>query len=48
MLKLLDARSLDPTDAQRAQVTDSTDLPQLNLWFDRAIAATTADEVFAD
>jgi hypothetical protein len=48
LLRLLDGRGLQPTDAQRAQVTGSTDLSQLNLWFDRAISATTAADVFKD
>lgn len=48
VLRLLDARGLAPTDAQRRQVTACTDPAQLDLWFDRAIAATTATEVFAD
>lgn len=48
LLKLLDGRGLKLSDAQRARVTDSTDLPQLNSWFDRAINATSADDVFKD
>ena len=46
LLRLLDGRGLQPTDAQRAQVSGSTDLSQLNLWFDRAITAKTAADVF--
>jgi hypothetical protein len=46
MIKLLDARGLTPTDAQRRQVTSAIDLAQLDLWFDRAITASTAAEVF--
>jgi hypothetical protein len=48
LLRLLDGRGLKPTDAQRAQVAASTDLPQLDLWFDRAINAESAAEVFRD
>lgn len=48
VLRLLDARGLAPTDGQRQQVTSSTDPAQLDLWFDRAITASTAMEVFAD
>ena len=48
VLKLLNARGLAPTDEQRRQVTSSTDPVQLDLWFDRAITASTAAEVFAD
>jgi hypothetical protein len=48
LLRLLDGRGIELTDAQRAQVTATKDLPQLDLWFDRAIAAETAADVFAD
>jgi hypothetical protein len=46
LLKIMDARSLKPSEKQRAQVTSSTDLGQLDLWFDRALTADSADEVF--
>jgi hypothetical protein len=46
VLRLLDARHLDPSQEQRDQVTSCTDAAQLNLWFDRAITAGTAAEVF--
>ena len=48
VLKLLDARRLAPSKEQRQQVTSCTDAMQLDLWFDRAITAGTAAEVFAD
>jgi hypothetical protein len=48
VLKLLDARHLAPTNEQRQQVTSCTDAVQLDLWFDCAITAGTAAEVFAD
>jgi hypothetical protein len=48
VLKLLDARRLAPTKEQRQQVASCTDAVQLDLWFDRAITAGTAAEVFAD
>jgi hypothetical protein len=48
LLKLLDGRGLQPTDAQRSLVDNSTDLAQLNKWFDRAITAKTAADVFKD
>jgi hypothetical protein len=48
VLKILDARQLKPTKDQRGQVTAATDLAQLDLWFDRALTAATATEVFAD
>jgi hypothetical protein len=48
LVKVLEVRDLKPTDAQRAQVAGCTDLSQLNLWFDRALAAETAADVFKD
>jgi hypothetical protein len=48
LLRLLDARGLDLTQEQREQVTSCTDAAQLDRWFDRAITASTAAEVFAD
>jgi len=48
LLRLLDARELDLTQGQREQVMSSTDAAQLDRWFDRAITASTAAEVFAD
>jgi hypothetical protein len=48
ILKLLDARHLVPSGEQRQQVTSCTDALQLDRWFDRAITAGTAAEVFAD
>jgi hypothetical protein len=48
VLKLLDARHLAPSKEQRQRVTSCTDTLQLDLWFDRAITASTAAEVFAD
>jgi hypothetical protein len=48
LLRVLDVRGLDPTDTQRALVADSGDLSQLNRWFDRALTAKTAADVFKD
>ena len=48
VLKLLDARRLAPSKEQRQRVMSCTDSMQLDLWFDRAISAGTAAEVFAD
>jgi hypothetical protein len=48
VLRLLDARRLAPSKEQRQLVTSCTDAAQLDLWFDRAITAGTAAEVFAD
>jgi hypothetical protein len=48
VLRLLDARGLAPSKEQRQRVASSTDPAQLDLWFDRAITASTAAEVFTD
>jgi hypothetical protein len=48
VLRLLDARRLAPSEGQRDQVRSCTDAAQLDLWFDHAITAGTAAEVFAD
>ncbi len=48
VLRLLAARGLGLSEAQRERVTSCTDSAQLDLWFDRAITASTAAEVFAD
>jgi hypothetical protein len=48
VLKLLDARGLALSHEKRQRVTSCTDPAQLDLWFDRAITATTAADVFAD
>jgi hypothetical protein len=48
VLRLLDARHLAPSDEQRQRVSSCTDSAQLDLWFDRAVTASTAAEVFAD
>ena len=48
VLKLLDARHLVPSAEQRQRVTSCTDALQLDRWFDRAVTAGTAAEVFAD
>jgi len=47
VLRLLDVRGLAPSQEQRQQVMSSTDPEQLDLWFDRAVTAGTAAEVFA-
>jgi hypothetical protein len=48
LLRLLDKRGLALSDEQRKQVGDCTKTAQLDLWFDRAITASSAAEVFAE
>jgi hypothetical protein len=48
LLKVLDLRGLRPTEEERARVGSSTDLAQLDRWFERSLTAATAAEVFTD
>jgi hypothetical protein len=45
-LKVLASRHLATTEAQRKQVSECTDLGQLDRWFDRSLTASTIDQVF--
>jgi hypothetical protein len=46
VIKVLNARGITITGDQREQVASCTDLGQLDLWFDRALSAATAADVF--
>jgi hypothetical protein len=46
VLKIIDARAIDLTTEQRDQVSLCTDIAQLDQWFDRAITAATAADIF--
>jgi hypothetical protein len=48
VLKILGARRLAPSEEQRQRIMSCTDAEQLDLWLNRAITASTADEIFAD
>lgn len=48
VLKVIDARDLRPSREQRAMVTGDAGLDKLNLWFDRALTAATAADIFKD
>jgi hypothetical protein len=48
VLKILDARHIELTSQQREEVSASTDLALLGLWFDRALTAAVAADVFTD
>ena len=48
VLKVIDARKLKPTQEQRAMVTADAGLDKLDLWFDRALTAATAADIFKD
>jgi hypothetical protein len=46
VLKLIDARGIHVTEDQRNQVTAAAGLTQLGKWFDRALNAETAADIF--
>lgn len=48
LLKIIDARRIAVTDREREQVTSCTELAQLDRWFDRALTAATAADIFKD
>ena len=48
VLRLLDRRGVALSLEQRQLVESSTDPARLDTWFDRAVSATTAAEIFAD
>jgi hypothetical protein len=48
VLRVMDVRGLKPTREQRAKVTTAAGLANLEVWFDRALTAATAADVFND
>jgi hypothetical protein len=46
LIKVIRARGLELTQAQLELVTSCSDLSQLAIWFDHALDAKTADEIF--
>jgi hypothetical protein len=48
ILKLLDAHDLHPAKKQLARVAECKDLATLDRWYDRALRAAHAREVFSD
>jgi hypothetical protein len=48
VLKLIDARGIKVTEEERGQVTASAGLTNLDKWFDRALTAKTAEDIFWD
>lgn len=48
VLKIIDARGIATTREQREKVTSSRDLAQLDTWFDRALTAKAAADIFRD
>ncbi|WP_329520026.1 hypothetical protein [Spirillospora sp. NBC_01491] len=47
LLFILSKRDMRLSEAQRAQITSCTDVDQLHRWAERALHATTADDLFA-
>ncbi|MDT0401693.1 RpnC/YadD family protein [Streptomyces edwardsiae] len=47
LLRLMERRGFCLTEETRQRVITCADMPLLDLWFDRAIDATTLDEIFA-
>jgi hypothetical protein len=48
LIKMIDARRIVVTDQERQQIISCTDITQLDQWFDRALNATTAADIFKD
>ena len=46
LIKVIKARGLEVTKAQRNLIASCADLSQLATWFDQALEAKTADEIF--
>jgi hypothetical protein len=46
VLKIIDSRAIKVTGEQRDQVTSCTDIAQLDEWFDSALTAETAADIF--
>ncbi|CAM5242552.1 hypothetical protein SHIRM173S_00383 [Streptomyces hirsutus] len=47
ILRLLQGRGIEVSEEDRERVTGCRDLDTLDVWFTRAITATSAAEVFA-
>lgn len=48
ILRILELRGIDVPEATRDRITTCTDLDTLGTWFDRALTAASAGELFAD
>jgi hypothetical protein len=48
LVKILNVRAIDLTSEQSDLILSCTDSAQLDRWVDRALVATSADEVFKD
>jgi hypothetical protein len=48
ILRALTRRGIEVSDAVRDRVTACSDLATLARWFDRALTATVAEDIFAE
>jgi hypothetical protein len=48
VVKVLEARAIGLTSEQRDRVLSCADIDQLDRWIDRAVTATSAEDVFKD
>ncbi|MEV0274920.1 hypothetical protein AB0I22_00825 [Streptomyces sp. NPDC050610] len=48
ILRLLEGRGVPVSESVRERITNCTDLDTLNHWFNRAVTATDAEELFAE
>jgi hypothetical protein len=46
ILRILERRDIETPDTVRDRVSSCTDLDTLDTWFDRALTATTAEDLF--
>jgi flagellar biosynthesis/type III secretory pathway protein FliH len=46
VLKVIDSRAINVTAEEREQVASCTDIAQLDEWFDSALTAETAADIF--
>ena len=46
VVRILTARQIAVTAAERDRILATTDIAQLDLWFDRALTAATAEDLF--
>ncbi|MFI9170707.1 hypothetical protein [Streptomyces lincolnensis] len=48
ILRVLDKHGIVVPEDARERITSCTDLDTLTLWFDRALTASAAEDLFAD
>jgi hypothetical protein len=48
ILRVLEKHGIQVSEATREHVTSCSDLDTLTLWFDRALTATTAEDLFTE